>query len=355
MTYQAPTRQRGTTVLNVRDPVRDADVPAAIGDGVTDDTAAFNACIAELPDDGGTVLVPGGTYLIDPLVSIQLRSLMHLELAIDATLLAKPNASDNYNVILGDLVHDVEVSGGQIIGDRAQHVGTTGEGGHGIRIRGSRAITLRDLCISDCWGDGLCVGPNKDLRTYVYSEDVAISGVTVDAARRNGLSIGNVVGVYVYNCIFSNTNGTKPQCGIDVEPDTDGSGVGYAQDVTIDSCALRGNAMYGLNQWKDARNLVITNCIIEGNQVCGVVTKGIRSGAITGNTFRNNQSTGLFIQDGSANVEVAGNTFSLNYMKQGPVLRKTPLIGVGLQATTRRDLIVSATAAGIKVGSNAFE
>lgn len=37
----------------------------AVGDGVTDDTVAFESAIKAVADNGGTVYVPGGTYLVD--------------------------------------------------------------------------------------------------------------------------------------------------------------------------------------------------------------------------------------------------------------------------------------------------
>ena len=45
-------------VVNVRD-------KGAKGDGRTDDTEAIQAAIDEVGGTGGTVLVPGGTYMVD--------------------------------------------------------------------------------------------------------------------------------------------------------------------------------------------------------------------------------------------------------------------------------------------------
>jgi polygalacturonase len=69
--YAPPTRARGTAIVDVRS-------FGAVGDGVRDDTAAFQAAINSLPSTGGTVTVPAGTYLIDAVRTIKLRSLMHL-------------------------------------------------------------------------------------------------------------------------------------------------------------------------------------------------------------------------------------------------------------------------------------
>ena len=53
----SPTPDKGGQVINVK-------AYGAVGDGVTNDTAAFNKALAACAVDGGTCLVPEGTYLI---------------------------------------------------------------------------------------------------------------------------------------------------------------------------------------------------------------------------------------------------------------------------------------------------
>ena len=62
----------------------------AVGDGVTDDTAAIQRAICVLPE-GGRLVVPGGTYLTGP---IFLKSRMTLELKRGATLLGLTDKAD---------------------------------------------------------------------------------------------------------------------------------------------------------------------------------------------------------------------------------------------------------------------
>ena len=54
-----PTAEKGGQVVNVKE-------YGAVGDGVTNDTAAFIKALAACSADGGTRLVPEGTYLISP-------------------------------------------------------------------------------------------------------------------------------------------------------------------------------------------------------------------------------------------------------------------------------------------------
>lgn len=60
---KAHNRMIADAVFNIKD-------FGAVGDGIADDTAAIQAAIDATPAGGGTVYVPTGLYLIDPAVSI---------------------------------------------------------------------------------------------------------------------------------------------------------------------------------------------------------------------------------------------------------------------------------------------
>ena len=346
--YVPPTRQRGAAVRSVRD-------YGAFGDGLHDDTAAIQRAIDSLPADGGTVFVPAGTYLVDALKSVKLRSFMHLQLDPSAILKAKPNSSEQYNVVLVDSRSNVEISGGQIMGERDQHVGTTGEGGHCIRVRGSQHVTVRDIRLSKGWGDGMTVGPKPRYQQhYLYSQDVAIANIVCTENRRNGLSIGNVIGIQVWDSEFSYTNGTAPQCGIDVEPDKDIDGNGYCDQVLISNCSMSHNARYGVNVWKRARNVTIDNCSIDSNQTCGIVTTGLNGIKFSNNQVHDNQSTGMYIKDGTNGLTITGNTFYRNYLRQGVVVR-TAFYLTGTATKIKKDLIVGTGTYNITVAQNYYK
>ena len=346
-TYTAPTRARGGARVSVRD-------AGARGNGTADDTNAFQRAINSLPSTGGSIYVPTGTYLIDAETSVRLRSRTHLQMASGAKLVAKRTSKGRYRVLVADGVHDVEISGGQIIGERDRHVGTSGEGGHGIKIEGSERITIRDIRISKCWGDGIVVGP-KPVRQapYIMSHDVVVANVVCTGNRRNGLSIGNVTGMKVYDSEFSNTHGTSPQCGIDVEPDKDFDGRGYCDNVHIENCLIRDNAAYGFNVWKRSRNLTVTKCVIEGNKSCGLVTRGLRGARITQNTIRYNRSTGVFIQEDTVDCLIRYNTFKNNYTRQG-ITEMDNFSLVGVTSKVQKHLIIGRGTSNIRVGRNYY-
>ena len=334
--FPPATRARGATRINVRD-------KGARGDGVHDDTSAFQDAIDALPPDGGTVEVPDGNYLLDPLQPVRLRSRMHLHLSSGATLVAKAVAAGRSYVVWVPLVQDVEISGGGILGERARHLGNGGEWGHGIQIVGSSRVTVRDMRVADCWGDGVYVGTKRDAGgTRIVSNDVVIDGVVSTGNRRQGLSIGGARNVWVRNCEFSHTNGTAPQCGIDIEPD----GPDLAIGVRIQQCRLTDNAAFGLQVFHRAQDVTVENCTIERNRRNGLVAVGLTGGNFVGNSIRDNGASGLVIKGGSRDCTVARNIFAGNGSPMGRAL--------GMRGKGKRDLVIDGSAVDVRVDANIF-
>lgn len=93
------------------------------GDGKTLDTAAVQAAIDAAAKEGGTVLVPPGTYLCG---TIHLRSRVTLHLAQGATILGSPNLSDYVAHSWGH--HDDRTPFHLIFAEEESHIAITGEG-----------------------------------------------------------------------------------------------------------------------------------------------------------------------------------------------------------------------------------
>lgn len=341
--YTLPSRQRGSTVRNVRN-------YGAVGDGVNDDTAGFQAAIDSLPTAGGTVEVPAGTYRIDAVVSVRLRSYMHLKLSQDAKLVAKPNSAERSNVLYVNKVRDVEISGGQIIGERNGHNGTAGEWGHGIYVRGSSNVTVRDTHISKCWGDGLVIaGATMWEAPAIPSKNVFVANIVCTGCRRQGLSVGYVNDVKVYDSEFSNSSGVTPQCGIDIEPENGNT----AYKVLFDNCLVRGNARYGMLLYKGSQGVTVRSCIVENNGSCGIVTRNAIATFITTSTIRNNSATGIFIQEGTKNCQISGNTSYGNYNRLGTITR-TPFQMSGWSSRIERDILIQGNVSDIRITTNSY-
>jgi len=324
--FVPPTRARGSAVVDVRD-------YGAFGDGVHDDTAAIQRAINALPSTGGTVVVPAGTYMVDAVKSIRLRSLMHLQIAHEAKLVALPNAADRYYVVNAYQVSDVEISGGQVIGERDRHLASTGEWGHCVMVRGCKRVTVRDMRMANGWGDGLSIGA-ADGSTTVLSEDVVVANVVCSGNRRQGLTIGRSRNVKVYDSEFSYTGGIKPSCGIDIEPDPVGTSV--TDGVLVQNCWIHHNDSNGIQVYKEVRNVTVQGCRIEYNLGYGILALGAVNGQVLDNQILHNRLYGVGLRVASTGYKVSGNTFRNNKTLYFGVTNTTtaPITVTGTSTTT---------------------
>lgn len=186
----------------------------AKGDGRTDDTAALQAAFDKVAGTGGTVLVPDGTYMVDAASQRQLKigNDTTLKLSPGATIKAIPNGSKSYALLTVQGASDVTITGGTLEGDRSRHTGQEGEWGMGVSVlNGSKNVTISGVTSKEMWGDGFYVQGAKN---------VAFCSVVADHNRRQGLSVIDVDQLEVTNSVFSNTQGTRPSAGIDLEPDS---------------------------------------------------------------------------------------------------------------------------------------
>jgi polygalacturonase len=336
--YVPPTRTRGSTVLNVKN-------YGALGNGIHDDTAAIQAAINALPSTGGTVFVPAGTYMIDTVKKIQLRSYMLLQLDPAAILKAKTSSVGKASVVYIYGKTHVEVAGGRIIGERDTHkymTTSTDEWNMGVQIKGGTHVTVRDLHVSKCTGDGVCVGGG--------SSDVVIANIISTGNRRQGLSITNCNTIKVYDSEFSYTSGTAPECGIDIEPDP-----GYTcSNIWIENCRVNNNRKYGINIWKNASNITLTRNTLEYNTSLGMGTVGCSGLTVTNNVIRYNGTTGVVYNDGTKNVNHSGNLSYGNYSKLSIRVR-TPFTLTGWASKIERDILLRGTLTAVTIGTNNYQ
>ncbi|HXC17892.1 MAG TPA: right-handed parallel beta-helix repeat-containing protein [Holophagaceae bacterium] len=290
----------------------------AKGDGVTDDTAAIQNAVNAIGGTGGTVSIPAGTYMVNALTSIQLANNMTLSLASGATLQAIPNGADNYTIVRVSGVSNVNVMGGTLLGDRSAHTGTTGEQGMGLRITGNAAhIAVVGVTAKECWGDGFAIAD---------ANIVSLCNVTADHNRRQGLSITGGDGIVIKNSSFTNSKGTIPEDGIDIEPNSGET----VNNVLITACTFSGNAGDGIEDGVPVAytgqafiyNLVIDSNTMTNNGV-GTLHTGPRSGiemsnaighTVTNNTIQSNAGYGIYLRDGVTGATVKGNTIKNNQL-----------------------------------------
>lgn len=299
--------------LNVKDAPYNA-----IGDGVANDTDAIQQAVNAAAGTGGTVYVPAGTYMIvstkptGGFGGIFLQSTMTLHMDTGAVLKAFPNNSGSSAILNVSCVSSVTVLGGTLVGERDLHIGSYGEWGMGIYISTGERVTIQNTVAKDCWGDGAYI-------TY-HSRDIFLSGFVADRNRRQGLSVIEVDGLSIINSTFTNTQGTAPEYGIDMEPNYDQT----INNVRIRSCAFTNNAGGGFLTYLSTAEIsinFITDVTLEGNTfVNNCVSAGAAQISVNtnpngisliGNSITGSVGHGIVMQR-TASCICSGNTVSLS-------------------------------------------
>jgi hypothetical protein len=249
---------------------KDVDIRdfGAIADGTTLCSSAIQKAIdACSASGGGTVLVPGGTFLTG---TILLKNNVELHLAKDAILLASVNHPQDYEagrgVIVADGISNAAVTGfgtinGQGGNKRFQYGDNKGNRPHVIFYKDSKNMVLREVhLINSAWWtvflfrcdgvkvEGIDIHSQDNLNNDgldVDSRNVTISNCTIDCDD-DGLCFKSdddhflVENITVTNCMIgSNCNaikfGTASRCGF--------------KNITISNCVIHPASESKLRKW----------------------------------------------------------------------------------------------------------
>ncbi|MDF2716084.1 MAG: Parallel beta-helix repeat protein [Paenibacillus sp.] len=213
------------------------------GDGVTDDTEALQAALDTaagrklfIPKQQGSFYLTGQLF-VSSNTAIELESGTIIQ-AVDTLSRTAP-----YERLLRlKMVENVVIqgNGGTLRMNKAAY--TSGEQAHCIDISGSRSVVIENLNCNDSGGDGFYVGAYEVTAGYGFCKDIVLRDCAADNNRRQGLSVISVDGLLVDNCRFTNTNGTAPGAGVDIEPN------GQSQPlrrIRFVNCLSEGNANAG--------------------------------------------------------------------------------------------------------------
>jgi len=209
------------------------------GDGSTDNLTAFTEMFSVA---GQALFIKRGDYVISAPVSIPSNTTLYLE---PGTIIRDGGVLPNTSFIRIETVSNVHIIGwgAKVLMDRADY--PQDEQRHGVMIRGDcENICIEGLESSNCGGDGFFIGQHAS--QSVFPQYVRLVGCKADNNRRQGLSITSGRHIYIVDCVFSNSNGTAPQAGIDIEPDASHF---VLQDIRLENVTTIGNAQQGIKMY----------------------------------------------------------------------------------------------------------
>jgi parallel beta-helix repeat protein len=199
-----------------------------------DDTNVFQTALNSTAGNGQILEIPAGNYNINPL-SFPNNSNVFVDGGVTVT--ANSGYADGVRM-LNIFSSNVTITGAgaavSVFHMRKSEY-TSGEQRHCIYIVGASNVTISGISCNDSGGDGLYLAG---------STNVTVQDCIFNNNRRQGSSItGGVNHVYYLRDHFTNTNGTLPQSGIDIEPNGTGD---FLLDVNIQDSYTDGNAGDGL-------------------------------------------------------------------------------------------------------------
>ena len=202
-------------------------------------------------------------------------------LNLNSTLRLETRDLTTYNIIFVKDKQNVKIVGGKIIGDVVAHSDYyegKSEWGTGVDIGNSSNVTLEDIYITLCWGDGVYVGGGAEKSVGIYdyaTKNVRLKNVICDNNRRQGISITHVDGFVAENCQFINTGVRKkvsPAAGVDIEPNLNKGRNQSCRNMTFKKCVMKGNRgkVFTINMSvtegdvNNIENIYLYDCDIEG-------------------------------------------------------------------------------------------
>ena len=268
----------------------------AVGDGVTDNTAAFNSALAS----GKPVFIPSGTFVVSQLVIPSNTVLFGL--GADSVIQLKNGI--NLPLLYLNAVTGVTIKHLTLNGNKAYQVGA---GVHAVSIAGGSGHILESLYIVNSLGDGININGS--------AEDIEILSPKITGFVKSGITVENASDIDIISARTYNSDPAAfPGDGITLAPVTTTNTVtcvrvigGYSDtnvgrgfsavgngsqnvfDCTVSNYVAKNNTSHGLHILT-ATQIMTSNVIAKSNGGDGIRLEGnvtnvnITNGIADGNT-----------------------------------------------------------------------
>ena len=290
-----------TTASKLAEWISPADY-GAVGDGVTNDATAIQNAINAAATTGGVVRFAGNTtYAIGSQITVNGPITIY---GNGATL--KRTFDTDYITALKTTGSNVAIYNLKIDGNRSGLTASQFKGCFEIK---STNTSLYSCFGNNAMGDGIQI---DSAASYVH-----VVSCGFDNCYRNGGSVTQANRVTFTDCTFTNTNGTSPQAGLDIEPDTAAYDV---YEINCIGCRFEGNTTYGVSIGMAPtptgvqRDVNLTNCVMYGNLVNLNISTGYNIrvvGCDIGNSSASG-AVGIQVLSKVTNLQVIGGKISGN-------------------------------------------
>ena len=299
----------------------------AQGDGVTDDTAAIQAAIDDLPEAGGLVLVPPGTHVVR---TIHLRSgvsligtgggsILKAGPKTGAILAFAPGKQSRIRV--ADLVLDggkdqetksdpgLSVRGGPVSELVVERVTFQNNKSRAILIGGDqRDLMFRDIRIVDTDGTAVEIHGGKDIW---FDRAVILNPGGKSNGRAHGIYTtykSNVHNLSITNCRIEGAGHHNIFLGDASEVRIENNYIHYSGRIDGSGSGIQANRAYA----KSMRGLLIRGNTFESSQGYAICTSGVNEFVVSGNRVVGGADPAMRIQgdgDEPSNFMVSNNLF----------------------------------------------
>lgn len=235
---------KGELVIDVTD-------YGALGDGVADDTGAFNAAIAAAVASGRELWVPGGTYLVEAPILVQNTSDFHIHM--EGRLKRKNSSTRNsllsFKNVTGLRARALRTDGNVMNNGLAQSdsvVYPVDEAKHDVRIEGCTDVEVGLIDSRNPAGDTLYVAGSSTRVTLGR-----VSSVSDQSSGRNAVSLISCSKVNI-GTILSVGTGCKDGVlampgGFDIEPNSGQTVTDvHVGRVMVETSGASGLAVFGI-------------------------------------------------------------------------------------------------------------
>ena len=204
---------------------------------------ATDAFIDAIKSGAPTVVIDkqNSDWVIRPAKFFNIRD-MDIIIESGVVIRAKSGAFPGENDRLLEFNNGIDVN---IIGNNAtlsmnKSEYNSGEGRHALSLNSCRNFTVSDLLIKDSGGDGIYLGGSS---SGSYNENITIDNITSRNNRRVGLTVISAQNVFVKNSEFTQTSGTRPETGVQLEPNNPNERL---VNINFTNCKFTSNNSNGI-------------------------------------------------------------------------------------------------------------